>query len=116
MIDGSSSLLRDPRLLDHGLPLFNVGPKPLRQFRQCLGAGLVPEFQEARLDILRCEDWENVTKVMMSRVKQHGMRHAAEMREASRMVTELGLDGSLAAAIAEGHETFARSKIPPGSE
>jgi 3-hydroxyisobutyrate dehydrogenase-like beta-hydroxyacid dehydrogenase len=55
-------------------------------------------------------DWENVAKVMMSRVKQHGIRRAAEMREASRMVTELGLDGSLAAAIAERHESFAKSK------
>jgi 3-hydroxyisobutyrate dehydrogenase-like beta-hydroxyacid dehydrogenase len=58
-------------------------------------------------------DWENVAKVMMSRVKQHGVRRAAEMREASRMITELGLDGSLAAAIAERHESFARSKILP---
>ncbi|MCC2650324.1 MAG: hypothetical protein K0Q60_479 [Microvirga sp.] len=55
-------------------------------------------------------DWENLAKVMMSRVKQHGVRRAAEMREASRMVTELGLDGSLAAAIAERHESFANPR------
>ncbi|MEE1655456.1 DUF1932 domain-containing protein [Microvirga sp. CF3062] len=61
-------------------------------------------------------DWENVAKVMMSRVKQHGIRRAAEMREASRMVIELGLDGSLAAAIAERHETFARSEVPSGTD
>lgn len=54
-------------------------------------------------------DWDNIAKVMISRVKQHGVRRAAEMREASRMITELGLDGSLAAAIAERHESFARS-------
>jgi 3-hydroxyisobutyrate dehydrogenase-like beta-hydroxyacid dehydrogenase len=58
-------------------------------------------------------DWENVAKVMMSRVKQHGVRRAAEMREASRMITDLGLDGSLAAAIAERHESFARSGPEP---
>jgi 3-hydroxyisobutyrate dehydrogenase-like beta-hydroxyacid dehydrogenase len=54
-------------------------------------------------------DWENVAKVMMSRVRQHGIRRAAEMREASRMIGELGLDGSLARAIAERHESFAKN-------
>lgn len=54
-------------------------------------------------------DWENVAKVMMSRVRQHGIRRAAEMREASRMIEELGLDGSLASAIADRHESFAKS-------
>lgn len=58
-------------------------------------------------------DWENVAKVMMSRVKQHGVRRAAEMREASRMISEFGLDGSLASAIADRHESFARSKSTP---
>jgi 3-hydroxyisobutyrate dehydrogenase-like beta-hydroxyacid dehydrogenase len=53
-------------------------------------------------------DWENVAKVMMSRVKQHGIRRAAEMREASRMIEEFGLDGSLASAIADRHESFAK--------
>jgi 3-hydroxyisobutyrate dehydrogenase-like beta-hydroxyacid dehydrogenase len=60
-------------------------------------------------------DWENVAKVMTSRVKQHGIRRAAEMREASLMIAELGLDGSLAAAIAERHESFAKFKIPPNA-
>ena len=46
-------------------------------------------------------------KVMMSRVQQHGVRRAAEMREASRMIAELGLDGSLASAIADRQESFA---------
>jgi len=56
-------------------------------------------------------DWDNLAKVMISRVEQHGVRRAAEMREASRMIAELGLDGSFASAIAERHESFARSKI-----
>lgn len=54
-------------------------------------------------------DWENVAKIMMSRVRQHGVRRAAEMREASRMIDELGLDGSLASAIADRHESFAKA-------
>lgn len=53
-------------------------------------------------------DWENLAKVMMSRVRQHGIRRAAEMREAGRMIDELGLDGSLARAIADRHESFAK--------
>jgi 3-hydroxyisobutyrate dehydrogenase-like beta-hydroxyacid dehydrogenase len=54
-------------------------------------------------------DWENIARVMMSRVRQHGVRRAAEMREASRMIDELGLDGSLASAIADRHERFAKA-------
>jgi 3-hydroxyisobutyrate dehydrogenase-like beta-hydroxyacid dehydrogenase len=54
-------------------------------------------------------DWENVATVMLSRVKQHGIRRAAEMREASRMIEEFGLDGSLASAIADRHESFAKA-------
>ena len=61
-------------------------------------------------------DWENVAKVMVSRVKQHGIRRAAEMREASRMIAELGLDGSLADAIAERHESFAQSAARTSTE
>ncbi|WP_052003546.1 DUF1932 domain-containing protein [Microvirga sp. BSC39] len=61
-------------------------------------------------------DWENIAEVMSSRVKQHGIRRAAEMREASRMIDELGLDGSLAAAIAKRHESFAEPKMPPRAE
>jgi hypothetical protein len=38
------------------------------------------------------------------------------MREASLMIAELGLDGSLAAAIAERHESFAKSRIRPSAE
>lgn len=53
-------------------------------------------------------DWENVAKVMMSRVRQHGIRRAAEMREASRMLAELGLDGAFTDAIADRHESFAK--------
>lgn len=57
-------------------------------------------------------DWENLAKTMMSRVSQHGIRRAAEMREASRMIAELGLDGSLASAIADRHESFAKNGGP----
>jgi 3-hydroxyisobutyrate dehydrogenase-like beta-hydroxyacid dehydrogenase len=55
-------------------------------------------------------DWADVAKVMPSRVRRHGIRRAAEMREASRMMAEMGLDGSLAQAIAERQERFAQRK------
>jgi uncharacterized protein DUF1932 len=61
-------------------------------------------------------DWENVAKIMMSRVSQHGIRRAAEMREASRMIAELGLDGSLASAIADRHDSFARQSAQSREE
>ncbi|MBJ6123842.1 NAD(P)-dependent oxidoreductase [Microvirga splendida] len=61
-------------------------------------------------------DWESVAKIMVSRVQQHGTRRAAEMREASRMIAEMGLDGSLANAIAERHESFAKPKSGPEAD
>ena len=60
-------------------------------------------------------DWENLAKVMMSRVSRHGVRRAAEMREAGRMVAELGLESGLALAIADRHESFARLSPQPSA-
>jgi 3-hydroxyisobutyrate dehydrogenase-like beta-hydroxyacid dehydrogenase len=61
-------------------------------------------------------DWESVAKVMMSRVGRHGIRRAAEMREASRMIAELGLDGRLAGAVADRQESFARLQAESRTE
>ncbi|MBM6581940.1 NAD(P)-dependent oxidoreductase [Microvirga sp. BT689] len=72
-------------------------------------AGVMPAVMASLIASYPGMDWENVAKVMVSRVKQHGVRRAAEMREASLMITELGLDGSLANAIAGRHESFAMS-------
>jgi 3-hydroxyisobutyrate dehydrogenase-like beta-hydroxyacid dehydrogenase len=59
-------------------------------------------------------DWAEILDVMPSRVKRHGVRRAAEMREVSRMMSELGLDGSLAEAIAARHEAFAEyNRVEP---
>jgi 3-hydroxyisobutyrate dehydrogenase-like beta-hydroxyacid dehydrogenase len=55
-------------------------------------------------------DWAQVLKVMPGRVRQHGVRRAAEMREVARMLEESGFDGGLAEAIARRHETFATPK------
>ena len=72
-------------------------------------AGVMPAVLESLKASYPGMDWESIAKVMMSRVRQHGIRRAAEMREASRMIEELGLDGSLAGAIADRHESFARA-------
>ena len=45
-------------------------------------------------------DWEEVAGTMPTRVARHGVRRAAEMREAARMLEEIGLSGAFAEAIA----------------
>jgi hypothetical protein len=46
---------------------------------------------------------------MEERVVTHGIRRAAEMREAAAMLADLGLDPTLAAATATRHERIARA-------
>ncbi|MBQ0821450.1 NAD(P)-dependent oxidoreductase [Microvirga sp. HBU67558] len=72
-------------------------------------AGVMPAVLASLTASYPGMDWENLARTMMSRVRQHGIRRAAEMREASRMIDELGLDGSLASAIADRHESFAKA-------
>jgi len=47
---------------------------------------------------------------MGGHVRQHGVRRAAEMREAASMVADLGLNPGLAAAIADAQERGADKK------
>ena len=56
-------------------------------------------------------DWAGLVRLMPGRVRRHGLRRAAEMRECAAMLREAGLSGDLAEAIATRHETFAGS--PP---
>ena len=42
-------------------------------------------------------------------VTRHGIRRAAEMREAARILDERGFSGALCEAIASRHESFARA-------
>ncbi|MDX2201785.1 MAG: DUF1932 domain-containing protein [Hyphomicrobiaceae bacterium] len=46
-------------------------------------------------------DWAALAETMAGRVRQHGVRRAAEMREAAQMVAELGVDESLCLAVAD---------------
>ncbi len=52
-------------------------------------------------------DWAEVARTMPTRVARHGVRCAAEMREAAQMLEEMGLSGAFAEAIAARHEAFA---------
>lgn len=52
-------------------------------------------------------DWPELAVAMAERVRTHGIRRAAEMREAAQMLGDLGWDPSLCAAVAERHERFA---------
>ena len=49
-------------------------------------------------------DFADLSRYMAQRVNQHGIRRAAEMREAGMMLDDLGMDGSLARAVADAQE------------
>ena len=70
-------------------------------------AGVLPAVLASLTASYPNMDWAQVASVMPCRVERHGRRRAAEMREVSRMMSEHGLDGSLAEAIADRHESFA---------
>lgn len=55
-------------------------------------------------------DWPALAANMAERVATHGIRRAAEMREAADMIAELGLDPALARAVADAQQRGARPK------
>lgn len=52
-------------------------------------------------------DFMYLADMMETRVRQHGIRRAAEMREAADMLDDLGIDPALARAVADAHERAA---------
>ena len=56
-------------------------------------------------------NWAEVARSMPPRVARHGVRRAAEMREAARMLEEMGLSGAFPAAIADRHERYAKERL-----
>jgi 3-hydroxyisobutyrate dehydrogenase-like beta-hydroxyacid dehydrogenase len=52
--------------------------------------------------------WPELADAMAERVATHGIRRAAEMREAAEMLAEMGLEPGLARAVADTHERGAR--------
>ena len=71
-------------------------------------AGVLPAVLASLTATYPGMDWAEVARVMPARVARHGVRRAAEMREAAGMLREMGLSGSLAEAIADRHDSFAR--------
>jgi len=59
-------------------------------------------------------DWAKIIDYMPPRVKRHGIRRAAEMREAGKMLDEAGANGDFARAIADAHERYARANEKQG--
>ena len=55
-------------------------------------------------------DWAGLAVLMDKRVAKHGIRRAAEMREAADMLRDMGRDAGLAEAIADAHERRASEK------
>jgi 3-hydroxyisobutyrate dehydrogenase-like beta-hydroxyacid dehydrogenase len=55
-------------------------------------------------------DWRALAQTMGERVATHGLRRAAEMREAADMVAEIGLEPALALAVADAQQRGARPK------
>ncbi|QCI65282.1 NAD(P)-dependent oxidoreductase [Phreatobacter stygius] len=53
-------------------------------------------------------DWPALAASMAERVARHGVRRAAEMREAAEMVADLGIDPALCRAVADAQERGAR--------
>lgn len=61
-------------------------------------------------------DWRQLAVDMPGRVHAHGLRRAAEMREAGQMLEDLGLDPALALAVAAKQQAHARPKAAPSPE
>jgi 3-hydroxyisobutyrate dehydrogenase-like beta-hydroxyacid dehydrogenase len=72
-------------------------------------AGVLPAVLASLTASYPGMDWAELVRVMPKRVTRHGIRRAAEMREAARMLEELGFSGALSEAIAARHESFARA-------
>jgi 3-hydroxyisobutyrate dehydrogenase-like beta-hydroxyacid dehydrogenase len=54
--------------------------------------------------------WSDLADNMAERVATHGIRRAAEMREAAQMLSEMGLESELARAVADAQERGAGKK------
>jgi 3-hydroxyisobutyrate dehydrogenase-like beta-hydroxyacid dehydrogenase len=56
-------------------------------------------------------DWHRLSDNMRERVATHGVRRAAEMREAGEMLSALGLNPELALAVADAQQRGAKPKV-----
>ncbi len=85
----------------------------------CAAAAKAWDVEKEVFDSLR-ETWPSIdfaelADYMGERVRQHGIRRAAEMREAAMMVDDIGRDSGLCRAVADAQQRGAvlRQKAPP---
>ncbi len=79
-------------------------------------SGCLPEIRASLAKSYPGLGWPDFAEYEFERVLKHGMRRAAEMRESAATLNELGLNGALAAAIADVQELTAlagRRMAPP---
>ena len=69
--------------------------------------GVESEVFTSLAETFPATDFGLLAQTMAERVRKHGIRRAAEMREAAGMLEDLGLDGALARAVADAHERAA---------
>jgi 3-hydroxyisobutyrate dehydrogenase-like beta-hydroxyacid dehydrogenase len=55
-------------------------------------------------------DWRKMAEYMGERIETHGLRRAAEMREAAEMLADMGRDAGLARAVADAQQRGAKRK------
>jgi 3-hydroxyisobutyrate dehydrogenase-like beta-hydroxyacid dehydrogenase len=72
--------------------------------------GVEREVYQSLTETFPSIDWSALAANMAERVATHGVRRAAEMREAADMVNELGLNPELATAVADAQQRGARPK------
>lgn len=69
--------------------------------------GVEKEVYASLSDTFPSVDWPKLAVTMAGRVAKHGVRRAAEMREAAEMVADIGRDPGLCRAVADSHERHA---------
>jgi 3-hydroxyisobutyrate dehydrogenase-like beta-hydroxyacid dehydrogenase len=67
-------------------------------------------------DLFPGPDWPKLSRYMISRAIEHGVRRAEEMREAAETVREAGLEPLMSAACAERQDWAAQFKATLGAE
>lgn len=72
--------------------------------------GVEKEVYASLTDTFPSVDWAKLAVTMSGRVAKHGVRRAAEMREAAEMLADIGRDPGLCRAVADSHERHARAE------
>lgn len=76
----------------------------------CEGWNVKAEVFDSLAETFPSIDWPALAEAMHERVATHGVRRAAEMREAAQMLAALGRNADLALAVAEAQQRGARRK------